>query len=491
MKSAYLYVRVSTDEQKRKGYSLVEQEDRLLQHCEVNNIKVKGIFREDFSAKDFNRPEWKKLINTIKRTKHHQPENILFVKWDRFSRNIEYAYQMIRLLRNLNVKAMSIDQPIDFEVPESIVMLAIYLSIPEAENSRRGLNSSDGMRRAKKMGRWPGKAPIGYANVTALDGKKFIIPQQPEANHIRWSFQQLAKGSFTISQVREMAFSNGFRCGKSNFWKLIRNPVYCGIVTVPANKNEELQFVKAIHEPLISEDLFHDVQIILNGNRKQRSTKENLRLLFPLRGSLICPWCHHKLTGSISQGKRLKYRYYHCMSPKCKGRFRADALDRLYEDELKKVRLIPEAYELFNLVLEDENIFSRRKEQSNERKVILDEISNQEFLMSKARNYFLNEKIDFDDFCKLKKEHYEISSHLNIQLNNVTTKLMAYRNDDSIQLYSFPSIFQSYNNQDIEGKRKIISLFSPSSINPFSRTLEPLTIDKAISKIINYSRNED
>lgn len=33
MESAYLYVRVSTDEQKRKGYSLVEQEDRLLQHC--------------------------------------------------------------------------------------------------------------------------------------------------------------------------------------------------------------------------------------------------------------------------------------------------------------------------------------------------------------------------------------------------------------------------------------------------------------------------
>jgi len=76
METAYLYVRVSTDEQKRMGYSLAEQEDRLIQHCEVNNIKVRGIFREDFSAKDFNRPEWKKLINTIKRSKHRQPENI-------------------------------------------------------------------------------------------------------------------------------------------------------------------------------------------------------------------------------------------------------------------------------------------------------------------------------------------------------------------------------------------------------------------------------
>lgn len=41
MNSAYLYVRVSTDEQKRKGYSLPEQEDRLLRHCEQNNIEVK------------------------------------------------------------------------------------------------------------------------------------------------------------------------------------------------------------------------------------------------------------------------------------------------------------------------------------------------------------------------------------------------------------------------------------------------------------------
>jgi len=54
MQSAYLYVRVSTDEQKKTGYSLIEQEARLLQYCEINQLKVKSIFREDYSAKDFN-----------------------------------------------------------------------------------------------------------------------------------------------------------------------------------------------------------------------------------------------------------------------------------------------------------------------------------------------------------------------------------------------------------------------------------------------------
>ncbi|HEY1870531.1 MAG TPA: recombinase family protein, partial [Chitinophagaceae bacterium] len=105
MKSAYIYVRVSTDEQRRQGYSLVEKEERLLKHCEINNIAVKVIFREDYSAKDFNRPEWKKLIKSIKKKKSGSQENVLFLKWDRFSRSIEYAYQMIGMLRDFNVQA--------------------------------------------------------------------------------------------------------------------------------------------------------------------------------------------------------------------------------------------------------------------------------------------------------------------------------------------------------------------------------------------------
>lgn len=76
---------------------------------------------------------------------------------------------------------MAIDQPIDLTIPESSVMLAVYLSVPEAENTRRALNTANGIRRAKQMGRYPNKAPLGYINLTGLDGKKIIPPRQPEA----------------------------------------------------------------------------------------------------------------------------------------------------------------------------------------------------------------------------------------------------------------------------------------------------------------------
>ncbi len=486
MKSAYLYVRVSTDEQKRKGHSLEEQEDRLKKHCEIFGIQIKGIYREDYSAKDFNRPEWKKLIKRIRKNTHRPPENVLFIKWDRFSRNIEYAYQMIRMLRELNVQPMAIDQPIDLEVPESIVMLAVYLSIPEAENSRRSLTTSDGMRRARKMGRWPGKAPIGYVNRTTPEGKKIIIPKQPEADYIKWSFEQLATGSFTVSQVKKMAYVNGLRCGKSNFWRLIRNPIYCGIIRVPANRNEEEQFVKAVHEPLVAESLFQHVQLIITKDRKERVNKDTLRALFPLRGFLFCPYCGGKITGSVSQGKHLKYPYYHCMGYKCKGRFRAEALNKRYEEKLKEVHLRPQVYELLSLVLEDENIFTCRRKYVEERKKVLDAITKQEIYISKARKYFLDEKIDLDDFSKLKKENNKIMSQLNYQLNLISQKLTSCDRSNNLWPDINFNIFQSYREQDIKGKRDIIAMLTPAAIDPATISIDSIKINDVISLIVEY-----
>jgi len=265
-KSAYLYIRVSTDEQKRKGYSLPEQEDRLLKYCAFNNIEVKGVYREDFSAQNFNRPEWKKLITVIK-NKSKEGKNILFIKWDRFSRNIELAYEMIGILRKYGTTAMAIDQPIDFSVPESTVMLAVYLSVPEAENSRRALNTANGIRRAKLMGRYPNKAPIGYINLTLVDGRKIIAPKQPEAEIIEWAFHQLVENIHKIEKIRTMAYEKGLKCSRSHFFRIIHNPVYSGLIPVKFN-SEEQQMVRGMHDPLISEALFYEVQNIINTKRK-------------------------------------------------------------------------------------------------------------------------------------------------------------------------------------------------------------------------------
>ncbi len=97
MKKAILYLRVSTDEQADKGYSIKYQEERLLKFCEMQGYEVVEIFKEDYSAKTFNRPEFNKLLLYLKKLKH-RPELLLFTKWDRFSRNTGDAYGMINTL---------------------------------------------------------------------------------------------------------------------------------------------------------------------------------------------------------------------------------------------------------------------------------------------------------------------------------------------------------------------------------------------------------
>jgi site-specific DNA recombinase len=486
MEAAYLYVRVSTDEQKRKGYSLPEQEDRLLKYCEYNNIKVKGIYREDFSAKSFNRPEWKKLIAIIKQSSAKETNNILFVKWGRFSRNIEYAYEMIGILRKYNTTATAIDQPVDFEVPESSVMLAVYLAIPEAENGRRSLNSKNGIRRAKQLGRYPNKAPLGYINRSAPDGKKYIAPHRPDADLIKWSFQQLAKNAYRIEDVRRMVSAKGLKCSRSNFWKLLHNPVYCGYVSFSSTEHEERQLVKGVHEPIITEALYYEVQNIIDTKRKITKKAHEANEMFLLHKYLVCPACNNKLYGSFSRGRNRRYPYYHCKTG-CKTRFKADVINDNYENKLKRMKLSNGVLPLFDLVLKDTNVNTQLYEHLNERASLLKQIQEQDLFIAKARKLFVTGKIEFDDFSKLKKEYTIISENLNDGLNKVMIKLNCVEKQIN-SLKSFNKILSGFKDLDVNAKRHIVNLIPPGNLNndgSFS-----LHVNDVLSKILAFKKRD-
>jgi DNA invertase Pin-like site-specific DNA recombinase len=216
MKTVDLYVRVSTDEQADKGYSQRHQEEILRKFCSLQNLAVRKVIYEDHSAKTFNRPEWNKYLAELKKRKH-KVENVLFTKWDRFSRNAGDAYQMINTLRKLGIEPQAIEQPLDLSIPENKMMLAFYLAAPEVENDRRALNTFYGMRRAKKEGRIIAIAPLGYVNKTNENGRKYVAIEPKKATILKEAFETVATGMYNVEQVWKEAKRKGLTCSRSTF----------------------------------------------------------------------------------------------------------------------------------------------------------------------------------------------------------------------------------------------------------------------------------
>jgi site-specific DNA recombinase len=414
MKIADLYIRVSTDEQADKGYSQRDQEERLNKYCEINSIKVRKVIFEDHSAKTFIRPQWTKLLIDL-RKQRGSSDLVLFTKWDRFSRNAGDAYQMISTLRKLGVEPQGVEQPLDLSIPENKMMLAFYLAAPEVENDRRALNVFNGMRRAKKEGRYMGTAPLGYVNKITEAGKKYIAPREDEANMLKWVFEELASGRLNTEQVWKLARGKGLSRGsKNNFWVAIRNPLYCGKIFIPKHKDEESCFVQGQHEPLISEALFYDVQDVLDGRKKVQRTKLTVDEMLPLRGFLICPKCGKKLTGSASKGPTQRYYYYHCNSV-CGFRHKAsDANNKIIEEIKKYVSPLPKL-QLFKEVIIStfKSKTGLQRKEVQQLKVQLEDANKR---LAKARDLLLAGDIQADDYRIIKSENEEKINRLEVKL---------------------------------------------------------------------------
>ncbi len=461
MKIAYLYVRVSTDEQADKGYSQRDQEERLRKYCEINNLQVRKVIYEDHSAKTFKRPSWTSLLIELRKHKGHS-DIILFTKWDRFSRNAGDAYQMISTLRKLGVEPQAVEQPLDLSIPENKMMLAFYLAAPEVENDRRALNVFHGMRRAKKEGRYMGLAPLGYINKIAEDGKKYIAIKEDEAKIMKWAFTELGRGNLSTEQIWKTVREKGLKSSKSNFWSTIRNPMYCGKIFIPKHKDEESYLAPGQHEPLISEELYYSVQDVLDGRKKIMRTKIFVDRHLPLRGFLLCPECGKLLTGSASKGRNQYYRYYHCTSA-CGVRIKAEIANESIIEEIKRyVRPLPA------LRLYKDTISSVYKNRTRGQRSLVQELKTQiedaNNRLSKARDLLLSGDIESDDYRTIKAGIDEKIQRSEAKLAGALSPVVNVEPLLEMAISNISQLDTLYENGTVIQKRKIIGSMFPEKL---------------------------
>jgi DNA invertase Pin-like site-specific DNA recombinase len=461
MKTAAIMSRVSSDEQ-ALGFSLGIQEESLLKYCEKNEIRVTYKITEDHSAKDFNRPEFIKFMDYAKKNKG-KIDYLLVTSWDRFSRNITDALIVIRKLKNWGISVSAIEQPIDPTVPENLIILAMYLAIPEIDNSRRSLKIKQGMRAALRAGRWCRAAPYGYKNSRDETNKPIILPGD-KADNVTFLFEEISKGKSQIEVIEELRLKD-VKLNKSKVSDILRNPVYKGMIRIAANDEQPELIVEGQHEGLVTSDLFDRVNRILENNHKQRNrykyntSKEELFL----RGNLTCSKCGQPLTGSRSKsGSGNKYFYYHC-NYCSQERYRADNANQIMKEILAGFGFKKEVKVLYNELLKE---MMNGSEADRKRRIVKlkDELAKHETRIVRAQDMHVDGSLSNSDYQSMINRYSSDKYKTGKELGELLKAKSAWEGylDKGIGMLS--NLEKTFNQAAPRQKREIISSIFPEKL---------------------------
>ena len=369
-----LYCRVSSDEQ-AKGASLEVQEAYLRSYCANHNYEIVGVYKDDYSAKHFDlqRPEFKKMYDYCRKNKK-LIDKVLFLRWDRYSRNLEFALTYKRkFIDEMGIEINAIESPIDFSGTEWSMMLGMYCGVAHTEDEKISRRTKECTHKKRMQGHCTNKAPRGYKNVRVDEHNTHAEIDEPKARMVRKAFEEVAKGVETPCRIRRRLFPS---VAESSFFDMLRNPFYIGKIRVPAYGSDPEMIVEGKHEGIITEELFYKVQDILNAKKKAPKLSKKINPDLFLRKFLVCPICGHALTGAESRGNGGKYAYYNCCHDAKHLRKRAEIVNEGFAKYVGSLKPNETVLKLYENILED-----IRKEQ------IADSLSEVEQLKTKMETF--------------------------------------------------------------------------------------------------------
>ena len=397
-KNVIIYCRVSSEEQ-RENTSLSYQEQRVREYCIRYNYNIVDCYQEDFTGKDYylRRPKMKAIYEYCKIHKG-EIDFLLCLRWDRFSRNAEFAFTYIRKFREYGVSVNSVENPVicdDILNPDWTTLIGIYCGNAQSEDNKISKRTKDGIHETLKSGKCSNKAPRGYINRQNKTGSiKWVEIDEKEAQPIREAFYAVSRGVESPSRIRQRICP---KIAESSFFAMLRNPFYMGKIKVPAYGNDPDMIVEGKHDAMIDEITFHKVQDVLDGKRKKtpkltKSINPNLYL----RKFLICPICGHALTGSESRGNGGKYAYYHCSHNGKHVRRRAEEVNDGFAKYVSCLTPNETVLRLYEAVLHDV-----RDEQNIENNKMLEKLQDDLDTINKriarANDLYLDGEIDKAD----------------------------------------------------------------------------------------------
>ena len=346
---AVIYTRVSTKEQV-DNLSLPTQEEACQHYCDREGLRVQEIFVDrGESAKTASRKEFQRLLAYCRQHKERVRVVVVYAI-NRFSRStLDHAVIRAQLSK-LGITLRSVTEPID-ETSSGKLMESLLSAYAQFDNDVRSERTRTGMQAALKAGRWPFGAPVGYRRQLDVRGLSTIEPDPERAATVRRAFELTATGLHTKREVLRIVTDLGLRTlrGKhlspQTFDKLLRNPLYCGRLTVPG---WDLGVFEGLFEPVIDPLLFERTQAVLDGRAVVVRPHTRNHADFPLRRFVRCDGCRTPITGGWPQGRGARYARYWCRTAGCRGVSITKAdLEGQFVDFLAHIQPRPEYLRLF------------------------------------------------------------------------------------------------------------------------------------------------
>lgn len=341
-----IYVRVSTIEQYKEGYSIAEQIERLTKYAESKGWTVYKVYIDVSSGANMERDGLQEMIRDIG---YNLFDGVLVYKLDRLSRSQRDTMEMIEdvFLPN-GIEFISSQEELNTASPFGRAMIGILSVFAALERESIAERMAIGIEGRAKEGKWHGAkcSPVGYEY---KDDQLHVIPY--EAMMVREAFELFAK-RVPINRICSDFEKKGYRHRygyflASSMGKMLRKELYAGFI----KKNGQLY--EAQHEAIVPKDLFDQAQRIFE--EREGKSGHSFKRNSALGGLVHCKRCGAKYCRVLGHAKLdgTKSAFYSCYSrnkkskekikdPNCKNKiWRMEELDGKVFEEITKLSFDP------------------------------------------------------------------------------------------------------------------------------------------------------
>lgn len=284
----FLYMRVSSEEQARHGYSLEAQYEALTEFCKQHNHIVLGVYRDEgvSGRKPYTkRPAMLQLLADIERIR---PDMVLFTRLDRWFRNVREYYKVQSKLEANHVYWKSISEEYDTSTASGRLYVNVRLAIAENEADRTGERIKDVHASLVAQGRvLGGTPPFGYSY------KDKHLVKNEDSVIVRDAVDHYMMHHSMNMTTRYINEKYNLTKHHSHLVRMFRNPLYKGQYRDNPN----------FCEPLLTVEEWDALQEMLNRNVKKASHR-----VYLFTGLIICPCCGRRMGGCFGSNRK----YYRC-----------------------------------------------------------------------------------------------------------------------------------------------------------------------------------